>query len=99
MNPDKRLDTISSSIGYGVQVQTTRSPKPNYVTSLPGTHYPANGLNISVFTASSAEEGGCTPSESANLFLCREDTDKLIALLQEHRSRMNPEPAAAGSAA
>lgn len=86
--PDKKLDTITNHIGFGVQVESIRA-LTTHIT--PSGFYPAHGLRLHVFSASDRDEDGFSPAEAASVYLSKEQTDKLIATLQEHRARMEPE--------
>jgi hypothetical protein len=91
--PDTRLDTIASCIGHGIQVQTTRTPR-HFQGGENGAYFPASGMYLAIFSAADTDEGRTIPAESARLYVTPADTDKLIAVLQEHRARMEPEPVA-----
>jgi hypothetical protein len=82
---DRKLDTIAVCMGHGVQIESTRA------STISGGFFPAHGLRLGVFTGSDTSEHGHTPAEAAVVYLGKADTDKLIALLQEHRARMEAE--------
>jgi hypothetical protein len=94
---DKRLDTVSRCIGHGVQIESTKTPKPSYQQTEDSKHYAATGLRLAVFAGPTGDDGCAVPAGVADVYLDREGTDKLIALLQEHRARMEPNPMAVQS--
>ncbi len=87
-SPDKRLDTICRALGFGIQIETTRTPGSRVSET---KFYPANGIQLHVFSGSSTDDGVHSPAESASVWLTKEMTDELIAALQAHRLRMEPE--------
>lgn len=93
-SPDTRLDTISMSLGNGVQVQSSKSPRPAYYQPEQGPYHAATGLRIGIFVAAYTDEDGQHAAESADLYFDRARTDELVQALQQHRARMEPNPVA-----
>lgn len=85
--PEIMLDTVSRSIGYGVQIQTTRTPYRDLHLL---KFFPADMLQLCIFThAEEGDDGGSSmPALSAKIYLKKEQVDQLIEKLVTHRLRM-----------